>query len=92
MKGIQDGKPIALMMVLEHFEQQKRLLPVREAEMSEEEDSKPAAKRNDEHLPEEEQGRSRKKRRSGHENLLEEGSVAEAKGFASGPSGGESNA
>jgi hypothetical protein len=92
VEGIQDGKPVALMMVLEHFEQQKRLLPVREAEMSEEEDSKPAAKRNNEHLPEEEQGRSRKKRRSGHENLLEEGSVAEAKGFASGPSGGESNA
>jgi hypothetical protein len=51
-------------------------------------DSKPASKRS----AEEEQSGPNKKQRSGHEKLLEEGSIEEAKGVARGSSDGRSSA
>jgi hypothetical protein len=51
-------------------------------------DSKPASKRS----AEEEQSGPNKKQRSGHEKLLEEGSVEEAKGVARGSFDGRSSA
>lgn len=93
---VEMGMPIAMMLVLEHFGRQKNLDPpkVQEPlnEMNVEEDRKPAAKRSNEDSPTEEGEGPKKKRRIGHENLSEEGSVEEAKGFASGSSAGESSA
>jgi hypothetical protein len=76
-KGEYGGMPLILMLTIEWNQQRQDL-----------EDRKPAAKRS----VDKEQSGPNKTRRFGHENLLEEGSVEEAKGVARGSSDGRSSA
>jgi hypothetical protein len=71
------GTPVMVMLFEERNNRRKHF-----------EDSKPSAKRN----VDDAQSGPNKKRRSGHEILLEEGSIAEAKGVARGSSVGKSSA
>ena len=83
--GVYSGIPIAQMLVMEYFEQMKKvkleanLVGLNGNEESPEmDDKKPAAKRSNEQLV----GSKKKKRCIGNEVFLEEGTVGKARGFA----------
>ena len=71
------GTPVIIMLIEEMNNRRKHF-----------EDSKPSAKRS----VDDDQSEQNKKRRVGHENLLEEGSIEEASGVARGSSVGKSSA